>query len=266
MLDVPSMTVVEQKELISSFSPISMKHFFGYNKNKLNPNEGSLKTFLDSLQSQMERGRSDITLTINSSASKVTTRRFKDNQELAQTRAEKLNTLLDLYFRGKGLIDSINIEIKNVEVSGPEYKRDYTDVEKYIPYQFVSVSLEGINSVSEDMVALESKDENITEVSVPTKTLSKGKTSVDKSGDTFTSGLMNESDYKFHIVTGVFRRIDNAEGMVRSAKNKGFDAKILDKRNGRHVVTVGSSNSFSEIKSILSRARAEVAESAWILN
>lgn len=266
MLDVPTMTVIQPKELISSFSPISMKHFFGYNKNKLDPSEGSLKTFLDSLQSQMESGRSDITLTINSSASKVTTRRFKDNQELAQTRAEKLNTLLNVYFKSKGLGDSINIEIKNVEVSGPEYERDYTDVEKYIPYQYVSVSLEGINSVSEDMIALESQDENINKVNVPTKTINEGTTSVDKSGDTFTSGLMNESDYKFNVVTGVFRRVDNAEGMVRSAKNKGFDAKIIGKRNGLNVVSVGSSNSFSEIKSILSRARQEVTESAWILN
>lgn len=262
MLDVPSMTVIQPQELINSFPPISMKHFFGYNKNKLNPNKGSLKTFLDSLQSQVKNGRTDIVLTINSSASKVTTRKFKDNQELAQTRAEKLNNLLDIYFNEKGLSDSINITIKSVEVSGPEYKRDYTDVEKYIPYQFVSVSLEGVNSVSEDMIAFESEDENITEV----KTINHGSTSTDNNGDTFTSGQMVESDYKFNVITGVFRRIDNAEGMVRSAKNKGFDAKIIGKKNGLHVVSVGSSNSFSEIKSILSRAREEVAESAWILN
>lgn len=267
MLDVPTMTVIQPQELLSSYSPISMKHYFGYNKNKLDPNEGSLKIFLDSLENQIKNGRTDVTLTINSSASKVTTRRYKDNQELARTRAEKLNTLLDIYFNEKGLSDSIDITIKNVEVAGPEYNnRDYTDVEKYIPYQYVSVSLEGVNSVSEDMIALESKDENITDVYVPGKTINEGTTSIDNSGDTFTSGQMVESDYRFNVITGVFRRIDNAEGMVRSAKNKGFDAKIIGKKNGLHVVSVGSSNSFSEIKSILNRAREEVAESAWILN
>lgn len=266
MLDVPTMTVVQPQELISSFSPISMKHFFGYNKNKLNPKKGALKSFLDSLESQINNGRSNINLTINSSASKVTTRSFKDNKELAQTRAEKLKNLLDSYFNEKGLSDSINISIKNVEVAGPEYNRDYKNVEKYIPYQFVSVSLEGVNSVSEDMISMESKDENITDVAVNNRTINDGTTSTDNSGDTFTSGQMIESDYKFNVITGVFRRIDNAEGMVRSAKNKGFDAKILGKRNGLHVVSVGSSNSFSEIKSILSRAREEVVESAWILN
>lgn len=90
--------------------------------------------------------------------------------------------------------------------------------------------------------------------------------STDSDGDTFTTGQTIEGDYKFYVVTGLFRKLSNAEGMVKSAKNKGFDAKIIGKKNGLNIVSVGSSNSFSEIKSILSRAREEVADSAWILN
>jgi hypothetical protein len=265
MLDVPTMSVIQPKELISSFPPISMKHYFGYNKNKLNPNEGALNTFLDSLESQIALGRANISLTINSSASKVTTKTFSNNKELAQTRAEKLNTLLEVYFNQKGLSDSIDVTINSAQVAGPNYDRDYTNIEKYIPYQYVSISLDGVNSISEDMVTFESKDEDINYVAAA-KTISEGSVSTDDNGDTFTSGQMIESDYKFHVITGVFRRIDNAKGMVRSAKKKGFDAEIIGKRNGLNVVSVGSSNSFSEIKSILSRAREEVAESAWILN
>lgn len=266
MLDVPSMSVVKPKDLISSFPPISMKHYFGYNKNKLSPDQGSLKTFLDSLENQIELGRTDITLKINSSASKVRTRTFKNNQNLAQSRAEKLNTLLTVYFNQTGLSDSVEIAINNVTVAGPEYKRDYKNIEKYIPYQYVSINLEGINSVSEDMIAFESKDKNIDYLGDGNNAINKGEVSTDDQGDTFTSGQMIESDYKFYVITGVFRKMSNAEGMVKSASNSGFDAKIIGKRNGLHVVSVGSSDSFNEIKSVLSRAREEVAESAWILN
>lgn len=266
MLDVPSMSVIDPKDLISSYPPLSMKHYFGYNKNELNTNEGALKMFLDSLNNQIINGRTNISLTINSSASKVTTRTFKNNEELAQSRAEELKLLLNKYFKEKGLSDSIDIIIKNVTVSGPEYNRDYKNVEKYLPYQFVSVSLDGVNSVSKEIISMESKDKDIKYTDTESKAINEGIVSTDNKGDTFTSGQMIESDYKFHVVVGVFRRIDNAEGMVRSAKEKGFDAEIIGKRNGLHVVSVGYSNSLSEIKSILSRARQEVAESAWILN
>jgi len=266
MLDVPTMKVIKPKELISSFPPISMKHYFGYNKNKLDPNKGALKLFLDSLNSQIEMGRTDIVLKINSSASKVKTRTFQNNQKLAQTRAEKLNTLLQVYFNQQGLSDSVDIAIRKVEVAGPEYRKDYQNIEKYIPYQYVSLSLEGVNSISEEMISLESKDENITDIASSNKTINAGKVSTNSDGDTFTTGQTIEGDYKFYVVTGVFRKLSNAEGMVQSAKNNGFDSKIIGKRNGLHVVSVGSSNSFSEIKSILSKAREEVTESAWILN
>ncbi|MEX1193077.1 MAG: SPOR domain-containing protein [Brumimicrobium sp.] len=266
MLDVNTMSVIDQKDLISSYPPISMKHYFGYNNNKLDPNKGALKTFLDSLEIQMSQGRTNIYLTINSSASKVTTKTFKNNRELAETRAKKLNILLDIYFSQKENTDSIEITINDIQVSGPEYRSDYTDVEKYIPYQYVSVSLEGVNSISEDMIAFESKDQGIKNIDASNGQISNGKVSTDSNGDTFTSGEVIESDYKFHVIVGVFRRMSNAEGMVRSAKNQGFDAEIIGKRNGLNVVSVGSSNSFNEIKSILSRAREEVIESAWILN
>jgi tetratricopeptide (TPR) repeat protein len=266
MLDVPTMSVIAPKELISSFPPISMKHYFGYNKNKLDPNEGALKLFLDSLKNQIEMGRTDIVLKINSSASKVRTRTFQNNQKLAQTRAEKLKTLLEIYFTQTGLSDSVDMTINKVEVAGPEYDKDFRNIDKYIPFQYVSLSLEGENSVSEEMISLESQDENVRDFAASGRTINEGKVSTDRSGDTFTSGKMNEGDYNFYVVTGVFRKLSNAEGMVKSAKKKGFDAKIVGKKNGLNVVSVGSSNSFSEIKSILSRAREEVTESAWILN
>ncbi|MDX1652391.1 MAG: SPOR domain-containing protein [Brumimicrobium sp.] len=265
ILDVPNMKVIEPQDHISSFKPLSMKHLFGYNKNKLDPQKGALSLFLDSLEQQIVQGRREIVLTINSSASKVTTRTFKNNQELAQKRASELKSLLLDYFSERKFGDSISVEIKEVVVQGPEYERDYRNIEKYAPYQYVSLHLDGINSVSDDMLTFKSKDE-ILEDQLQGKPLNNGTTSTDTNGDTFTSGQMIESDYKFHVIVGVFQKLDNAEGMVRSISKKGFKGEIIGKRNGLHVVSAGSSNSFNATKEILDRARQEVVQSAWILN
>jgi cell division septation protein DedD len=87
----------------------------------------------------------------------------------------------------------------------------------------------------------------------------------DKNGNEFSSGDMIESDYTYNIIVGVFSRIEYAEGLVQNLKKKGFDAKLIGKRNGLHVVSAGASNRIAEAKQLLEKARGEV-QSAWILN
>lgn len=263
VLDVPTMEVVKPQELITSFEPLKMKHFFGYNKNQLNPEKGALNVFLDSLQNQIDRGRTNIELKINSSASEVPTKTFNNNEVLAEKRANELKDLLTQYFTKKGLQDSIDILINKVEVSGPAYDKDYTDIEKYAPFQYASISLDGINSMSDEIVQFESEDAMIKEGIAVTNTSTSMQ---DDQGDTFSSGQVIESDYKYHVITGVFRRIKYAEGMVQNLKDKGFDAAIIGKKNGMHLVSAGSADSFAGVQEILGRARAEVREGAWILN
>ena len=263
VLDVPTMEVVKPQELISSYEPLKMKHFFGYNKNQLNPEKGALKVFLDSLQSQIDKGRTNVELKINSSASEVPTKTFNNNNALAEKRANQLKDLLSEYFEQKGLGDSVKLTINKIEVSGPMYDKDYVNIEKYAPYQFASISLDGINSMSDEIVQFESEDKMIKEGIAVTNTSTSMQ---DEQGDTFTSGRVIESDYKYHVITGVFRRINYAEGMVKNLKDKGFDGKIIGKQNGMHLVSAGSADSFSGVQDILQKARAEVREGAWILN
>lgn len=263
VLDVPKMEIVDPQELITSFEPLQMKHFFGYNKNQLDPEKGALKVFLDSLQQQIDRGRTDIELKINSSASEVPTKTFDNNEVLAGKRANQLKELLTQYFTKKGIIDSIDINISEVKVSGPAYDKDYTNIEKYAPYQYASIMLDGINSMSDEIVQFESEDAQIKEGIVATSTSTSMQ---DDQGDTFSSGQVIESDYRYHVITGVFRRIKYAEGMVQNLKDKGFDGAIIGKKNGMHMVSAGYANSISEVKEILSRARTEVRQGAWIFN
>jgi hypothetical protein len=263
VLDVPTMEVVNPQDLITSFEPLQMKHFFGYNKNQLDPEKGALKVFLDSLQKQIDRGRTYIELKLNSSASEVPTKTFSNNKELADKRANELKALLTEYFSEKGLIDSIDIDIREVKVSGPSYDKDYTNIEKYAPHQFASISLDGINSMSDEIVQFESEDAQIKEGVAVTSTAT---TMQDDQGDTFSSGQVIESDYKYHVITGVFRRIKYAEGMVQNLKDKGFEGTIIGKTNGMHMVSAGSANSFQGVQDILSKARTEVRQGAWIFN
>lgn len=266
LLDVEKMQVVLPQEEITSFEPLAMKHYFGYNKNKLNPKEGALKEFLDAIAEQQAQGRTEFNLSITSSASQVTTKTFGTNEKLAQTRAEQLQKLLEEYFASNdSLKGKVKISITEVVVAGPEYtNRDFKNIEKYYPYQYVGARIDGINNVGSQPELLTSKDSELegkTEISSQSVS-----SNTDKNGDEFSSGTMIESDYTYNIIVGVFKRIYYAEGFVKNLKQKGFDAKIIGTRNGLHVVSAGSSNSFTEAKKLLENARAKITESAWILN
>lgn len=266
LLDVENMKVVEPQKEIPSFEPLAMKHFFGYNKNKLNPKEGALKDFLEAIAVQQQNGRNEFSLSITSSASQVRTRTFKSNEELAQTRAEKLEKELNEYFASvDSLAGKVKISITEVVVSGPEYVRgEHRNISKYAPFQYVAARIDGINSIGGEAELLQSKDsELVGKTDISGQSVN---SSVDKDGNQFNSGTMIESDYTFYIVSGVFKRIHYAEGLVESLKQKGFDAKIIGKRNGLHVVSAGSSNNLTEAKQLLEKARNEINPSSWILN
>ena len=159
LLDVEKMQVVQPQKEIPSFEPLAMKHFFGYNRNKLNPKEGALKEFLEAIAEQQRKGRTEFNLSITSSASQVTTKTFGTNEKLAQTRAEQLKTLLEAYFASNdSLKGKVAISITEVVVAGPEYaSRDYRDIQKYSPFQFVGARIDGVNSMGDQPELLNPK-------------------------------------------------------------------------------------------------------------
>lgn len=118
----------------------SFKNIFGYNKNKISQKNDELQDIIAKAQQILkENTHARITFEISSSASKVPTRAFKDNHILAQRRADNLQKVILANFEEE-LIKSgrVSSEIKNVVVDGPEYQKDFKDISKYKPYQFVS--------------------------------------------------------------------------------------------------------------------------------
>jgi len=128
-------TVVPQP----TYPPLAYKRNFGYNKNNGEDENGSLGQFYKNVDKQLESGREKIVIEIYSSASYVPTKKFKDNQELSQTRAENLQKKVAWHFKNSKYAGKVEIKIVSVVVSGPEYVNDGENQDKYIPFQFVAL-------------------------------------------------------------------------------------------------------------------------------
>lgn len=119
------------------------KHYFEYNKNKLNPKRGSFNEFIELIEEQMEKGRPNMAITIYSSASNVPTDMYKTNENLTKIRAENIKYDLVTYFQeNTDYSDKLTITIVDAKVDGPEYVGDFRKRKKYRPFQYVAVETE----------------------------------------------------------------------------------------------------------------------------
>jgi hypothetical protein len=121
---------------------ITMKHYFDYNADKLSAKEGKLLQFVSDVESMVSKGRSTVTVVINSSASYVPTKTFVTNEKLAKSRANQMEKELNTYFKGKGMEGKVNVKVASTVVQGPKYENDGTNTEKYRDYQFIELKTE----------------------------------------------------------------------------------------------------------------------------
>lgn len=148
-LDVPTMTVIEEDPVedddLFVYTPINLTHYFGYNNNTLSTSEGALKSFISAVEEQLNNGRENITINIQSSASKVPTRTFKNNLVLAETRAGNIKKTLDKYFaENQSATQRVKINIQKSGVNGPRYTSGSgSNIERYVPYQYVKLLISG---------------------------------------------------------------------------------------------------------------------------
>lgn len=120
--------------------PAEFKRFFGYNQDVINKEEQMYANFMKGL-SKLVKAKGSAEITIVGSASKVPTKSFKGNQNLADQRAE-LTKLKILETAADYGIDTDNLVFKSVEgkVQGPEYTGDFkTGENKYEKFQYIEV-------------------------------------------------------------------------------------------------------------------------------
>ncbi len=121
---------------------LAMKHFFDYNADKLTVSSGELKNFAEQIKSQLNNGRSNLTINVYSSASRVPTRTFGSNEKLAKSRANRIKEELDQYFENEGMKSKVSVNIVSTIVQGPKYDKDFEDQQKYREFQYIELKTE----------------------------------------------------------------------------------------------------------------------------
>ena len=116
--------------------------FFGYNKNKLDPNDREYKNLLKEAVKQAGE-KNYINISIESSASRVPTKTYLSNEVLTKMRAEEAKQFIIQSLKAKGVSeDKINFVNITTLVQGPTYKKDAGKNSKvYTPYQYVKIWL-----------------------------------------------------------------------------------------------------------------------------
>ncbi|MDF2450151.1 MAG: ompA [Bacteroidota bacterium] len=117
-------------------SPVSYKHLFDYNVSDIEDAK-DWEVLIESIVSKIKD--CNPTVKIMSSASQVPTRAFANNQDLAESRANKMEEKIKAAVTAKGG-DASKINFKKISaVRGPLYNSDYTNKNKYKPFQYVRV-------------------------------------------------------------------------------------------------------------------------------
>jgi hypothetical protein len=124
---------------ISTSAPSQYKRLFGYNQNKEVEDELLTKFILGLKAIIAEKGTVEVRVV--GSASKVPTRTYNSNKNLAETRAA--NGKSEFLVRAKELgVDTSKITFSEVIglVQGPDYQGDFKNQSAYKPFQYVEIS------------------------------------------------------------------------------------------------------------------------------
>jgi hypothetical protein len=113
--------------------------FFKYNINEVDETAPEYKQFIDKLM-ELKKGGGKIALDVQASASTVPTSKFKNNADLAQLRANSTIEKLKTSLKQRGLTESdFSFASNKAFVSGPPYKGDPQNTDRYGKFQYVKV-------------------------------------------------------------------------------------------------------------------------------
>jgi hypothetical protein len=125
----------------SEFDGKTFCFYFKYNMNDLDEQAPEYVKFIDYLLENKDAS-GKIKINVVASASKVPTKKFKDNKELAEIRAQNTLNRLIATLERKGVNKSdVIVSSKKGIVSGPSYANDRDNFEKYEKFQYAKVDL-----------------------------------------------------------------------------------------------------------------------------
>jgi tetratricopeptide (TPR) repeat protein len=117
------------------------QEFFGYNIKDVNVNHPDYIELVNKAVSKAQTGAT-ITINIESSASRVPTKTYNTNINLASLRGDEAKKVIIKSLTEKGINkDKIVVNSINSIVSGPKYSGDYKNTKKYINFQYVKITI-----------------------------------------------------------------------------------------------------------------------------
>lgn len=137
----------ETKSTVSEFSTILttpiFQYNFGYNKDKFDTRNEALKLYVQGIKQLVNNGKS-VTIYISASASKVPTKSYSSNQELANQRLKSGKDILLKMLKAEGIdLNKINLVEKEALVQGPEYNNDAEEKQNvYQRYQYIKFEIQ----------------------------------------------------------------------------------------------------------------------------
>ncbi len=140
-------SVCETGETVSEFSDILTTPIyqfnFGYNKDKFNTKNETLKLYVKGIKQLIDAGK-EISILTYSSASKVPTKSYKNNQDLANKRMESGISTLKKVLKSEGIdVSKITFIEKDALVQGPKYNNDAQEKQAvYQRYQYIKFEIQ----------------------------------------------------------------------------------------------------------------------------
>jgi hypothetical protein len=119
---------------------VNYEIFYKYNRNQIDQEDDVWINFINNV---VESSKTKIVrIVINSSASKVPTRKFKSNQQLSSLRAKNLQNKITEAVTAKGGEKNKLLFTRKAVVAGPKYKGDWNlGKEKYEKHQFAKAKI-----------------------------------------------------------------------------------------------------------------------------
>lgn len=122
-----------------TFEDISLKIYFGYNKNNVPSNDSKTRAFISKLKKQLSQGRT-VEIIVHGNASKVPTTKYSSDKELARLRSENMKDKITSLLKE---VDPSKYTIKTESaVTGPEFsEKKKAARSEYYKHQFVEVTV-----------------------------------------------------------------------------------------------------------------------------
>ncbi|MBK8926248.1 MAG: PD40 domain-containing protein [Crocinitomicaceae bacterium] len=133
-------TVSEYSTILTT--PI-FQYNFGYNKDKFDTKNEALQLYVKGIKQLIDNGQK-VTIIISSSASKVPTKSYANNQELADQRLKSGKEILIKLLKSEGIdVSKITFVEKEALVQGPDYNNDAVEkANVYQRYQYIKFEIQ----------------------------------------------------------------------------------------------------------------------------